>query len=228
MKKINYMLVLLIISTGYLFSQDERTEILEEDTIIPANTFVVTEVNTITIEESASEPEEKVDLSNSFYNAYLDYVKQTNSMDDIGDASNVFIPKREKLGMLVLETGVALSPIGPERQIISLAVRALVSRYFHILLKHARALDTYTSYSIMLGYSCFFKICIVDISVGPCLPFAHGNLAFNFETVEEYIGSVIDIAYYYRVSKDVVFSATIGSDAYMIISSLSLGLGYTL
>jgi hypothetical protein len=228
MTKIKCMLVIFIISTGYLFSQGEGNEIIDEDTITLANTAVVTEVDTVVIEEFASEPGEKVDLSNyGFYNDYLDYIKKTNSMADIGD-TNVFIPKREKLGMLVLETGVALSPIGPERPIISLAGRAPVSRYFHILLKHARAPDSYSSYSIMLGYSFFIKRSIIDISVGLCFPFAHGKLALNFETVEEHIGSSIDIAYYYRVSKDVVFSATIGSDGYMLISSLSLGVGHTL
>ena len=83
MTKIKCMLVIFILSTGSLFSQDERNEILEEDTITPVNTAIVTEVDAVVIEESVSEPEEKTDLSNSFYNDYLDYIKKTNSTGDV-------------------------------------------------------------------------------------------------------------------------------------------------
>ena len=225
MNKIKRMLVLFIISTGSLFSQGEGNEIIDEDTITLANTAVVTEVDTVVIEKSVSEPKEKKDLSNyDFYKDYLDYIKKTNSMDDIGDASNVFIPKREKLGMLVLETGVAFTLI-PDKPIISFAIRAPVSNYFHILLKHGRAFDTYRYYSIMLGYSFFIKRSIIDISVGPCLPFANGHISLDPEHV---IGSYIDITYYYRCSNSVVISATIGSGIYPPITYLSTGLGYTL
>jgi hypothetical protein len=223
MTKIKCMLVLFIIFTGSLFSQDERNEILEEGAITLINTAVVIEVDTVVIEESVSEPGEKVDLSNyDFYNDYLDYIKKTNSMDDIGD-TNVFIPKREKLGMLVLETGGTFSTI-PDRPIVSFTIRAPVSNYFHILLKHGRAFDTYRYYSIMVGYSFFIKRSIIDISVGPSLPIAGGAIAFDFE---EAMYSVMDITYYYRLSNSVVFSATVGG-GYRLISSLSLGLGYTL
>ena len=104
MKKIKCMLVLLIISTGSLFSQDERNEILGEDTITLTNTFVVTEVNTIVIEESVSEQGEKKDLSNyGFYNDYLDYVKQTNSSDNV-----LIVNECKKTGMISAKAGLGL------------------------------------------------------------------------------------------------------------------------
>jgi hypothetical protein len=84
MKKSYCVLILLFISTGYLFSQSAKNEMLEENTITLTNTAVVTEVDAVVIEESVSEPEEKTDLSNyDFYNDYLDYVKQTNSTGDV-------------------------------------------------------------------------------------------------------------------------------------------------
>ena len=83
MTKLKCVLVFFIIFTGSLFSQDEGNEIIEEDTITLANTVVVTEVDAVVVEESVSEPEEKIDLSYyDFYNDYLDYVKKTNSIDD--------------------------------------------------------------------------------------------------------------------------------------------------
>jgi hypothetical protein len=221
MTKIKRVLVFLIISTGCLFSQSERNEILEEDTITPVNTAVVTEVDLVVIEESVSEPEEKKDLSNyGFYNAYLDYVKKTNSIDDIGDASNVFIPKREKLCILLLETGVGFYI--PNKPIVSLTLRAPISNYFHILIKHDRAFEKYSYTAVMLGYSFVIKRSIIDISVGPCLP-QGGNIMNN-----EGLLSTTDIAYYYRVSKSVVLSATIGSFFIVAPNSFSIGLGYTL
>jgi hypothetical protein len=207
MTKLNCILVLFIISASYLFSQSEGSEIIKVDTVIRVDTVTIIRVDTLVIENLISEPKEN----------NLDHIATNSSTDD------TFTPKREKLGLLLLETGVAFSTI-PDRQIVSLAVRAPVSRYFHILLKHGRAFDTYRYYSIMVGYSFFIKRSIIDISVGPALPIAGGQIAFSFD---EALYSVMDIAYYYRVSKDVVFSATVGG-GYRLISSLSLGLGYTL
>jgi len=102
MTKIKCLLVLFIIFTGYLFSQYERNEILEEDTITPANTAVVTEIDTVVIEESVSEPKEKKDLSNyDFYKDYLDYIKKTNSMDD-----TILVNECKKTGMISAKAGI--------------------------------------------------------------------------------------------------------------------------
>ena len=101
MNKLNCMLVLFIIFTGCLFSQGAKNETIEEDTIIMVNTLVVTEVDTVVIEESVSEPEEKIDLSNyDFYKDYLDYIKRTNSSDDV-----LIVNECKKTGMISGQIG---------------------------------------------------------------------------------------------------------------------------
>ena len=83
MNKIKRMLVFLIISTGCLFSQSERNDTIKEDSIMILNSAVVTEVDTVVIEESVSEPEEKIDfIQYDFYNGYLSSLPTINSTDD--------------------------------------------------------------------------------------------------------------------------------------------------
>jgi hypothetical protein len=102
MTKIKCMLVLFIIFTGSLFSQDGINEILEEDTITLINTAVVTEIDTVVIEESVSEAGEKIDLSNyDFYSDYLDYIKKTNSIDDV-----LIMNECKKTGMISAKAGI--------------------------------------------------------------------------------------------------------------------------
>ena len=102
MNKINFMLVLFIISTNYLFSQGERNEIVEKDTITLVNIAVITEIDTVVIEESVSEVGEKIDLSNyDFYSDYLDYIKQTNHSDDV-----LIVNECKKTGTISAKVGI--------------------------------------------------------------------------------------------------------------------------
>jgi hypothetical protein len=72
----------------------------------------------------------------------------------------------------------------------------------------------------MVGYSFFVKKSIIDISVGPSYP-----VGGKFHGVEPVWFSVTDIAYHYRVSQNVVFSATMGSILVIAPNSLSVGIG---
>ena len=51
MKNLPYILLLLSISTGYLFSQTEENEIIQRDTVIIVDTVIVTRVDTIMLIE---------------------------------------------------------------------------------------------------------------------------------------------------------------------------------
>ena len=73
MKTLYYVLVLFIISTGYLFSQSEENETIKVDTVIKKDTVVV-------------EQQEKKDFKkNDFYNDYLHSLPKTNDTFAIDD-----------------------------------------------------------------------------------------------------------------------------------------------
>ena len=82
MTKWYYVLILLFISTGYLFSQTEENKIVQIDTVVSVDTIQIEKADTTMVEESIvdtvivgepiSDPEEKKEfIKQDFYNDYL-------------------------------------------------------------------------------------------------------------------------------------------------------------
>ena len=93
MKKLNYILSLLFISTGYIFSQTEENKIIKEDTIIKIDTIIIIEdliSDTVILAEPKSGQDKQTDLSKYyFYKDYLSFLKKNNSTNDADTLLNL-------------------------------------------------------------------------------------------------------------------------------------------
>ena len=143
------------------------------------------------------------------------------AQNDISN-SDPFIPKRERISMFLVETGVGIST-KVNRQIVSFAFRAPISDYFHILLKHCNEFERYGYCSVLLGYSFFINRSIIDISWGPCIPLG----LTRKHKVSEALYSTTDVSYYYRISRKIAVSATLGSFFIIKPSTIAVGAGYS-
>jgi hypothetical protein len=243
MRRLHYILVLLFISASYLFSQNEGNELIRVDTVIIVDTVIVVKIDTVIIEEFVSdtttvetlagEQEKKVDVKKyDFYNDYLPYLKETggdtiftSGKYDADDTDDTLALKRgDKIAIVILEGGISFfgeSNVGMG----SIAMRIPISKYFHVLAKYSQSITPDTKYAtctVMIGYGFLKGRSIFDISVGIPLR-AKGSRVFDFGGAENRgIISTKDISYYYRFSKNTMFSVTLGS-VLIIPTSLTAG-----
>jgi hypothetical protein len=216
------MLVLFIIFTGCLFSQGAKNETIEEDnTIIMVNTLVVTEVDTFVIEESVSEPEEKIDLSNyDFYKDYLDYIKRTNSSDDV-----LIVNECKKTGMISGQIGAG-TLIGAA---YSVALDIPISCKINITSKYTTGIagmdggaDRFSLLGVGLGYVAkktnYF---ILKLNVYPSLEFCNKEQRLNVNLGADILSKVFGPCYLSINPEFFVFF-----DGFLVMISLGLNLVY--
>ena len=199
MKKLNYSIALLFISTVYLFSQTEENKIIQVDTVIRVDTVIV------------NKPiEQVVSKDDYFYNYYLPSLKNKN------DSDTLLLKKNEKLWIFLAEKGVASSD---GHMLTLFSIKIPIFNDFHIIPKYSFYTDTYSNqYAfgfLMLGY--YFtpyennKNFVSEISAGLGISFLPFFSA--------------DVNLYYRFSEYALLS--FGIYHYYLTFGCSLGLGIT-
>ena len=147
MKRIYCVFILLVISTGYLFPQNEENKIIKVDTVVRVDTVVVRKVDTVVIKKPVNQSEEKKDfIQYDFYNDYL-YSLKENSDD------------KKTIGIFLLEGGAMTavgSRAGAVAPYISISLKAPISENFHFIPRYLGAIgnppsDYFRSLSFMFG-----------------------------------------------------------------------------
>jgi len=166
MKRFKYILILSIIFNAYLFSQVEKNEIINVDTVINIDTVVITKADTIVVEEPINTPKEKDE--NYFYNHGL-FSNRTDDgkTDDCKKTGIISV----KFGSLILVNvgSVALDiPINCNTN--------FAARYSYGAVLGNSHDDIFSGFGLGLGYMAKrTNNVIIRFNVYSSLTFIHGN-----------------------------------------------------
>ena len=127
MKKSFYILVVLFfISTAYLFPQIEENKIIEVDTIVRVDTFTIIKFDTVMVDESANEKEEKKEfIKQDFYNDYLQSLSVSDTTKKLADTTDY---RNKKIGMFSVR-GV---PYLPFSLVLDIPINNIVNISSHL------------------------------------------------------------------------------------------------
>jgi hypothetical protein len=217
MKKLYYILALLIISTGYLFPKSERNK----DTVIKLDTAIVKEsvVDTVVIEKSVNVKKENDLIKYYFYNDYLDYIKKNNSIND-----TILINKCKKTGIISGQIGTGIL-IGV---VYSMALDIPINCKINITSKYATGIagmhgaNRFSSLGIGLGYvATKTNYFILKLNVYPSLELYKKEQKLGVNIGADILLKVVEPCY---MSINSEFYAV--EDGFTVMISLGLNLVY--